>query len=107
MNQAYLRSYANGITTMNTILKANMTGQLIRSHMAKMISVFAIMLGNKAPDTSKTCQFNDIAQQSTEMKFYINLACQLGLMGQYVDSFDPNGTITRAQFGTIMSRLIW
>jgi len=67
---------------MNTIQKSNMTGYLIRSHMAKMISVFAIMLGERVPDTSAKCTFTDIANQSTEMKFYINLACQLGLMGQ-------------------------
>lgn len=74
--------------------------------MAKMISVFAVMLANKVPNTAQVCEFNDIASQSTEIKFYIKLSCQLGLMGQGIDNFDPNGVVTRAQFGTIMSRLI-
>ena len=106
LNNAYLRSYANGITTMDTIQKANMTSHLLRAHMAKMISNFAIRLGGLTPNTGKQCSFDDIASQSTEMKFYIKLACQLGLMWVGVDSFDPKGEISRADFGTILSRVI-
>lgn len=83
---------------MNTIQKANMEDKLLRSHMAKMISVFAIMLGNKVPDTTKQCTFTDIATQSAEMKFYIKLACQLGLMGVDMEKFSPKTVVTRAQF---------
>lgn len=107
LNNAYLRGFANGITTMNTIQKANMTWSLIRSHMAKMISNFAISLGWLTPNTGASCTFSDIANQSTEMKFYIKLACQLGLMGQDISKFDPSSVVTRAQFGTILSRVIW
>ncbi|MFA7298484.1 MAG: right-handed parallel beta-helix repeat-containing protein [Candidatus Absconditabacterales bacterium] len=107
LNNAYLWAYAHSITTMNTIQKANMGGNLIRSHMAKMISNFAITLGGFTPDTQKQCTFSDIGNQSAEMKFYIKLACQLGLMGVGIEKFDPAGEITRAQFGTILSRLIW
>lgn len=92
---------------MKTIQQANMTGHLLRSHMAKMISVFAVMLADIAPDTTKKCTFTDIASQSTEMKFYIKLACQLGLMGVDMEKFSPKTQITRAQFGTILSRVIW
>ncbi|MDR0369789.1 MAG: hypothetical protein LBH96_04730, partial [Candidatus Peribacteria bacterium] len=34
-------------------------------------------------------------------------ACQLGLMGIDMDYFQPNMVVTRAQFGTILSRLLW
>ena len=57
--------------------------------MAKMISNFAITLGGFTPDTSKNCTFDDIGNQSAEMRFYIKLSCQLGLMGIGIDSFDP------------------
>jgi len=40
------------------------------------------------------------------MKFYIKLSCQLGLMWVGINTFNPQDTITRAQFGTILSRLI-
>jgi len=106
LNNAYLRAYSYGITTMDTIQKANMDGVLIRSHMAKMISNFAITIAGLSPDTSAECDFNDIANQSSEMKFYIKLSCQLGLMGQGITDFNPNGQLTRAEFGTVMSRLI-
>ena len=92
---------------MNTIQKANMKDTVLRSHMAKMISNFAITLGGHTPDTSKPCTFSDIANQSAELKFYIKLSCQLGLMGVDITTFDPKSELTRAQFGTILSRLIW
>ena len=41
------------------------------------------------------------------MKVYIKTACQLGLMGIGTTHFNPNDEISRAQFGTILSRLIW
>lgn len=96
---------------MDTIQKANMDGVLIRSHMAKMISNFAITIAGLTPDTSAQCNFNDISNQSSEMKFYIKLACQLGLMGLQSDgtpdtTFNPTQDVTRAQFGTILSRVI-
>lgn len=75
--------------------------------MAKMISNFAITLGGLTPNTGANCDFTDIATQSAEMKFYIKLSCQLGLMGQGITKFDPTAVVTRAQFGTILSRVLW
>ncbi len=106
-NQAYLWAYAHGITTMNTIQKANMWTKLLRSDMAKMIVNFAITLGGLTPNTGKQCTFTDIAHQSAEMKFYIKLSCQLGLMGVGIHTFNPTGDITRAEFGTVLSRVLW
>ncbi len=113
LNQAYQRSFAHGITTMATIQKANMEGLLIRSHMAKMISNFAIKVLDKKPDTTLSCLFADTNNESAEMKFYIKTACQLGLMGRESDgkttkkNFEPAGIITRAQFATVLSRLLY
>lgn len=111
LNNAYLRGYAHSITTMNTIKKADMWGVLYRAHMAKMISNFAISLGGLVPNTGKNCTFNDISNQSSELRFYIKLACQLGLMGLNTNGtpdheFNPEAIVTRAQFGTILSRVI-
>jgi len=49
--------------------------------------------------------------ENTEMKFYSKLACQLGLMGldangTQVSTFSPNDEVTRAQFGTVLSRTL-
>jgi hypothetical protein len=79
--------------------------------MAKMITNFAIRIAGMVPDISRQCNFTDIANQSTEMKLYIKLSCQLGLMGLKSDgtpdtTFNPTDEVTRSQFGTVLSRLI-
>ena len=57
------------------------------------------------------CNFSDMDIENTEMKFYSKLACQLGLMGLdanglQVSTFSPNDEVTRAQFGTVLSRTL-
>ncbi|MEI7919954.1 MAG: hypothetical protein WCH65_07520 [bacterium] len=39
-----------------------------------------------------------MGNETTEMKTYIKLSCQLGLMGVGMTNFNPNDEITRAQF---------
>lgn len=79
--------------------------------MAKMMSNFAINTLGLQPNTGTVCNFTDMNNESDEMKFYAGLACQLGLMGlndqgSANETFNPNETVTRAQFGTVLSRLI-
>jgi len=67
------------------------------------------------PDTHKVwCdQFTDVANITDEMKFFTKTACQLNLMWLHPDGntpkqvFDPEQFVDRAQFGTILSRLIY
>jgi len=49
--EAYVFAKDLGITTMDSIDNANMKGNLIRSHMAKMISNYAIKVLQKPVDT--------------------------------------------------------
>ncbi|MFA7298862.1 MAG: S-layer homology domain-containing protein [Candidatus Absconditabacterales bacterium] len=112
LNDAYLFAFENGITTMNTIQKADMEGELIRSHMAKIMTNYAIRILGKSPNTGAVCEFNDISNQSSEMKFYAKLVCQLGIMGLEsngtpAQNFNPSGVVTRAEFGTALSRLLY
>jgi hypothetical protein len=53
------------------------------------------------------CVFADISNESEELQTYIIQACQLGIMGQDMENFLPNEVVTRAQFGTILSRLLF
>jgi len=53
------------------------------------------------------CDFNDLGDQTTEMKNYAKRACQLGLMGVGMTNFEPNTEMTRAQFGTVLSRALY
>jgi len=112
INDAYLRAYRFGITTMPTILRANMKWELSRKHLAKMISNFAINVVGLKINTWVTCNFTDMTKESAEMKLYAKISCQLGIMGLKADGtpntkFNPNGIVSRSQFGTVLSRLIW
>lgn len=112
MNQAYLFAFENGITTQPTIKKANMDWDLIRSHMAKIMANYATKVLGKSPNTWIMCEFNDIANETSEMKFYAKLACQLGIMWLESDwipakEFNPRWIVTRAEFGTALSRLLY
>lgn len=112
LNYAYLYSYQIWITTIPHINQADIMWSLIRKHMAKMISNYALNeLGIKA-DESRVCNFTDIDNENAEMLYYINLACQLGLMWLKSDwtpdnKFSPNEIVTRSQFDTALSRLLY
>ena len=104
---AYLFAFKNHITTQTTIEKADMNWSLIRAHLAKMMSNYAINVLGKKPNTALKCSFKDTDDASKEMQSYIKTACQLWLMGKDTDAFTPNNLVTRAQFGTILSRLLY
>lgn len=113
LTNAYLRAHAYGITTAPTIEQANMTGTLKRKNLAKMISEFTLQFTDKKPDVSKKCIFSDMSKESKEMQIYSILACQLGLMWLEEDgttpkkTFNPNTLVSRAQFGVVLSRLLF
>lgn len=56
--------------------------------------------------------FTDISHETKDTQQYIQQACKYGFMGLESDGitpqskFNPYGEITRAQFGTILSRFI-
>lgn len=113
LNWAYQYACRVWITTMDTIQKADMVWPLLRKHLAKMASEFAMNELWMEPDKSKVCKFNDMWRESSEMQKYAEIACQLWFMGlhsdgiQVKDNFDPNDQVTRAEFGTVLSRLLW
>ena len=105
--QAYTFAKDLGITTIDNIDQANLEWTLIRSHMAKIMTNFAIKTLQIPLNTWAKCDFPDMGNQSEEMQLYAKLSCQLGLMGQNVETFKPNDVVTRAEFGTAFSRLIF
>lgn len=112
LNDAYLRSYSVGITTMPTVQQANLTGKLLRKYAAKMISQFATNVLSLKPNNLVVCNFKDISAETPETQYYMRLACKLGFMWLEADGtpntvFNPNGEVTRAQFGTMLSRLLY
>jgi hypothetical protein len=107
LQDAYDWAYSKGVTTMSTIDNANMYGKITRAEMAKMLSVYAMEVLGMKPDTSKVCNFTDIASVKGDLHDYIITSCQLGLMGQGITSFRPYDLIPRSEFGTALSRTLW
>jgi hypothetical protein len=104
---AYNWAHEKGVTTMSSIDNANMYGAITRAEMAKMLSVYATEVLDYKADTSKACNFTDIDSVKGDLHDYIILSCQLGLMGQGITAFRPYDTISRAEFGTALSRTLW
>ena len=112
LNWAYTYACWVGITTMPEIDSADMMGSLLRKHLAKMISEFSVKIMWSEIDYSKDCSFDDMSKESKEMQYYAELSCRLWLMWLHADwvtvkdSFDPNEYVTRAQFWTVISRML-
>ena len=107
LRDAYDWAYSKGVTTMSSIDNANMYGAITRAQMAKMLSVYAKEVLGNTPDTSKACEFGDIDSVKGDLHDFIIESCQLGIMGQGIKNFRPYATITRAEFGTALSRVLW
>lgn len=85
---------------------------LYRKIAAKMASEFAMKVIGITPDMTKKCEFDDINDEIDELQYYIKLSCQLGIMGldyygEPVTIFNPNHFVTRDQFVTILSRILF
>ena len=92
---------------MSPIDNANMYGAITRAEMAKMLSVYSVEVLGNTPDTSKACTFTDIDSVKGDLHDFIIESCQLGIMGQGITAFRPYDTISRAEFGTALSRVLW
>jgi len=106
---AYKFAHDNGITTKDSIEEADMYGPLTRIAMAKMLSQYAINVLGKTPDTSKVVpNFPDVdAQLDADYNNWVTLAYQLGIMWIGIEEFRPFDLVTRAEFGTALSRMLY
>ena len=108
-NDAYQFARKNGITTMSNIEEADMYGPLTRVAMAKMLSQYAINVLGQAPDTSKVVPtFSDVDEQlNADYNNWVTLAYQLGIMWIGIENYRPFDLVTRAEFGTALSRMLY
>jgi len=108
LQDAYSYAYKNGITTMNTIDKANMEWNLTRIAMAKMIANYAINVLWLSSFSSESCTFSDVSSSlNSDYWNWVTNACKLWIMWQNMwSNFRPNDTVTRAEFGTALSRTL-
>jgi hypothetical protein len=112
---AYERAYRHGITTLYPIDQANLKRSITRWELSKMVSVYATMiLAQNNRITHPWCiQFADSDHVNNELAGYMTQACQLWVMWLQADGktplidFNPNDIVTRAQFATVLSRLLY
>ncbi len=108
--KAYEFAYKHGITTMDSIEKADMEGPLTRIAMAKMLSYYAINVLWLQPDETRVNKFNDVSDQmDAEYNNAVSLAYQLWIMwiNMPKNRFRPNDLVTRAEFATALSRMLY
>lgn len=112
---AYTFAYQYAMTTMCPIEEATLEKSLHRNHFAKILSNFAIKVLGLVPEVGKKwCNnFNDIDWDTEELKWFMKTACELHLMWLEADGitpkshFDPSHDVTRAEFWTALSRLLF
>ena len=108
--QAYEFAFKNRITTMDTIEKADMEWWLTRIAMAKMLSNYAINVLGKKPENVVVPNFKDMNYElNEEYDFWVSYAYQLWIMWVNIpdNDFRPFDIVTRAEFATALSRLLF
>lgn len=110
----YKWAYSNWITTMKTLKAADPDGYVKRWHMAKMVVNFMVnILWRPMPkETPSECLSLKAWPgwwESVEIKQYAVKSCKLWIMwiNMKDNEFLPNNVVSRAEFGTILSRILW
>lgn len=107
----YLWARDNWITTWESLEAALPNGYIKRWEMAKLIVDFVEgVLWREIPKniSEKCSRWDDESEwESLEIKNYAEKSCSLWLMWIYMRNFQPNKLLDRAEFGTIVSRLLW
>ena len=108
---AYTWAYWYDITTMDTLDKAMPNQFIIRWHLAKMAVNYAVnVLWREIPsEIPDKCSWwdDESVWESAEIKDYAEKSCALWVMWIKVKNFDPNKIVSRAEFWTVLSRLLW
>lgn len=111
MNMAYQFARYYDITTINSIKDAKMKSWLNRIAMAKMLANYAEnVLWIDDFDTSRNCSFSDVSSSlDKDYDYWVTKACQLWIMWVNMKSgkFYPKWWVTRAEFATALSRLLY
>ena len=74
---AYKVAFDLGITTVADPCAADLYGPLLRKHLAKFLTMYAVTVLDMKPDMNRTCSFSDMGNQSAETKLFAKTACQL------------------------------
>ena len=108
---AYVWAYNHSITTVKSYEESNPDWYVIRWHMAKMIVNYSVnVLWRSIPkEIPSRCSRIDAPSEweSDEIKDYAKKSCALWLMWINTSVFMPNKIVSRAEFWTVLSRILW
>ena len=110
---AYEWAYGKWITTMPTFEAARLDDGITRWEMAKMMVVFASKVLGKQPVKTDNPKYWDVSEQAWwDLAGYMNLAYQYQIMGINANGtplryFNPDGKVSRAEFATVLSRVLF
>jgi len=111
MNEAYQYARYYDITTKDSIKDAKMGSGLNRIAMAKMLANYAEnVLWIDDYNTSRNCTFSDVPTSlDRQYDYWVTKVCQLWIMWVNTPNhkFYPNWWVTRAEFATALSRLLY
>ena len=111
-NDAYLWACQHNITTIRTIQEVRLDQPLTRAELAKIMSVYAMKEYHLKPLRAAAVNYKDVNTDLGDLADYIQLAYQLQIMGIDADgtpiqAFEPHKLVSRAEFATVLSRVIW
>ena len=109
---AYKWALQNGITTMKTVEDARLDKPLTRAELAKMMVVYIQKVLEKEPVLTWDVTYADVSESLGNLAGYIKLAYQYQIMwinadGTPIEAFNPNGLVTRWEYATVFSRVLF
>ena len=80
--------------------------------MSKMMAVFATKISDKERVKTGIVKYADVDSSLGDLADYILLAYQLQIMGidangNPIENFNPHAEVTRAEFATVLSRILY
>ena len=109
---AYEWALEKGITTINDIEKAKLSDWLTRAQLAKMMSQYMTNVLWKTPVDAEKVEYADVDKSLGDLADYIQTAYAYKIMwinadGTPIKKFNPNGQVTRAEYATVFSRVLF
>lgn len=110
---AYNWAINNWVTTIDDISKVKFNKKITRAELAKMMVEYMSWTLQKEPIITWEVNYTDVdTKKLWDLAWYIQLAYQYQIMWINADwtpieDFNPNKTVTRAEFSTVLSRVLF
>lgn len=110
---AYNWAINNWITTIDDVSKVQFNKKITRAELAKMMVEFMSWTLKKQPIITWEVNYRDVNYKNLwDLAWYVQLAYQYQIIWINADwtpieDFNPNKTVTRSEFATVLSRIIF